>query len=334
MYTGTSGTVIADSGIKVASILTSGVVLSGVGGTWVSGSTTSTSGHLVGYTGTSGQVIADTGLGIPISTSGGGTGTSATPTAGQVPVGGAAGVYVPTQLTPGTGITMASTSGQIVITNSAAGAGWTFGTSLIASTDFNITPPSTATITMLTNQTAKIPLGSAMQGTNAGVAAYWAVISCTSSLITIRGPPLSTSSGALTTLSYGDATRVGQLTVSMPGYWDATSTNTYINSNTLMPNGYPWAISTCYLVGFNFITATPDSGGTSYVNVLWGTWTSGAVGMSGISTSNSGKGLAVSSGATLYQTGVDIPATQSIAQGQALDVMVTPSTSGDRKSTR
>ena len=320
IFSGTSGKVIVDSGVPLASILTSGVVISGGGGggSWVSGPATSISGNITIWTGTSGKVVADSGILATGMLSGSGSSTS-----------GHLAAYI------GTGGIVVADSGiayASILTSGSGGTAFSGWVTLAAGTDFSTTPASTSGITMLTNQSGNISQGSPIMFTLSGSNVYYAQETViTSGLMTIRGPPLSTTSGVLTALSYGDRIRMGQLTLSMPGYWDATSgTNyTYLNNNNLMQNGYRWDLPTCYLVGYDFIATTPDGAGTAYVNVLWGTWTSGAVGMSGLSTLNSGKGLAVSSGATVYKTGVDIPATQAISYGQSLEVQVTPGTSGN-----
>ena len=191
----------------------------------------------------------------------------------------------------GTSGLVAADSGifSCVCTDFRRGGGTSFSgwVALTASIDFSTTPASTSTITMLTNQSGNISVGSPIMFTLSGSNIFYAQeTAITSGLMTIRGTPLSTTSGVLTALSYGERIRMGELSLSMPGYWDSVSANTYINTYILRPNGYPWALPTCYLVGFNFIAATPDSGSAAYVNVLWGPWTSGAVGMSGVSTSN------------------------------------------------
>ena len=73
----------------------------------------------------------------------------------------------------------------------------------------------------------------------------------------VRGVPLS---NGLTSAYVGDLSRIGQIAIPMPGYWEAATVSTYLNSIQLFPGGYPWDLPTAYIIGYNFQTAAIDSG--------------------------------------------------------------------------
>lgn len=137
----------------------------------------------------------------------------------------------------------------------------------------------------------------------------------------VRGVPLS---NGLTSAYVGDLSRIGQIAIPMPGYWEAATVSTYLNSNQLFPGGYPWDLPTAYIIGYNFQTATIDSGTGTYVNLV--------VNGNQFSSLNSNKGLAVTTTGNIW-TATDLNLISStnptISYGQYLDINVTAGTSGN-----
>ena len=137
----------------------------------------------------------------------------------------------------------------------------------------------------------------------------------------VRGVPLS---NGLTSAYVGDLSRIGQIAIPMPGYWEAATVSTYLNSIQLFPGGYPWDLPTAYIIGYNFQTAAIDSGTGTYVNLV--------VNGNQFSSLNSNKGLAVTTTGNIW-TATDLNLISStnptISYGQYLDINVTAGTSGN-----
>lgn len=91
---------------------------------------------------------------------------------------------------------------------------------LVAGTDFTATPASTSTITMLTNQTANIQPGMALQFVVGGSTYYCQCIAITSSLLTVRGTSLGSS--ALTSLAYDSMRLTSEVTINVEVAWTST----------------------------------------------------------------------------------------------------------------
>lgn len=197
-------------------------------------------------------------------------------------------------------------------------------TALTATTDFATTGASTSTITMNTNQTAKITVGARIKMTFNGATQYGQVTALTSSLLTFRGQPITTGSGLLTALSWGDQSRAGQISFSIPGYYESVSTSTAINDRILLPSGYLWDDEPVYFIGLDIQNGTADSGATQgIVNLV--------VNGNLLDTSNSTNGLSIS-GTSLVRSAVDINATLAntlLSRGQYLEIKVTKGTNGD-----
>jgi hypothetical protein len=204
------------------------------------------------------------------------------------------------------------------------GGGASFWTALTATTDFSTTGASTSTITMNTDQTGNIPVGSAVRYTYNGTLYYGQVTALTSALMTIRGSTIGTGAGLLTTLAYGDQTRIGQISIPFPGYYEAATTSTAINDILLIPSGMLWDLMPAYFIGLDIQNGTADSGGTqAIVNLI--------VNGNALDTSNSSSGLSIS-GTSLVRSVVDINSTLAntlISRGQYLEVKITKGTNGD-----
>ena len=192
---------------------------------------------------------------------------------------------------------------------------------LTATTDFSTTGASTSTITMNTDQTANIKTGYAIKYVFNSNTYYGQVTAITSGLLTFRGPPITTGAGLLTAISYGDESRVKAIPVLMPGYYEAATVSTYINSNILSPSGYEWELpSAGYCVGYTFQTGTTDGSSNGYIQLVVNgnnVCSTGATGILVNSTSLLTTGVAVN---TVSSTNI------TISPGQFFEISVTAGT--------
>jgi hypothetical protein len=174
---------------------------------------------------------------------------------------------------------------------------------------------------MNTNQTANIKVGYALKLTFNTYTYYVQVTAITSSLITFRGPPITTGAGLLTAVSWGDQSRIEAIPVLMPGYYEAATVSTYINSNILSPNGYEWELPTAgYCVGYTFQTATADGSSNGYIQLVVNgnnVCSTGATGVLVNATSLLTTGVAVN---TVSNTNI------TISPGQFFEISVTAGT--------
>ena len=181
--------------------------ISTAGGGNVTGPGSSTVGHLAAFTGTDGTAIGDAGAGpLALANLGGGAET----------VGGSAA--------NGSAATAARSDHKHAITQAAGNAGRWVG--LIGGTDFTTTPASTSTITMLTDQTANIQPGMALQFVVGGNTFYCQCMAITSALLTVRGTTLGAS--ALTSLAYDSLRQTAEATILIGTAW--TSTGVSLNA--------------------------------------------------------------------------------------------------------
>jgi hypothetical protein len=198
---------------------------------------------------------------------------------------------------------------------------------LTATTDFSTTGASTSTITMNTDQTSKIPIGSPIKYTYNGTLYYGVVTALTSGLMTIAGPTINTGAGLLTTLAYGDSNRIVEVPISIPGYFEETAYTSApyaIESLLFMRYGIPWWLPKAYCVQFKALNGVADTGTTPIVNMLVG-----AVGsMNYISTSNSNTGISLPGNNTSWaSTVVDISsANYAISNGNYIELEITKGT--------
>lgn len=86
--------------------------------------------------------------------SGGGTGTSTAPTSGQIPIGNSGNTYSPAYLTPGTNITISTSSGGITINSSGGGGGSTTTINGANGPTFNFNSSSTGGSLVITSSTS------------------------------------------------------------------------------------------------------------------------------------------------------------------------------------
>ena len=299
MYVDTSGRTINDSGILAATL--------------VSGPASATSGAFVIFNGTGGKILADSGILPSVLVSG-----PATSTSGHLVIfNGSGGIVI-----ADSGIAVGS-----VLTSGGGGGGSSFWTALTATTDFATTAPSTNTITMNTDQTANIKIGAPIRYTfNSGVY-YGQVTALTASLLTFRGPAITTGAGLLTALAWGDPSRITELTLTIPGYFEeatVTSAPFALETYLFMRYGFPWKLPGAYCVGFSVINRVADTGTTPIVNTLLGAPGS----MVAVSTSNSNAGISLPGNNTsMAETVVDInPSNYAISRGQYIELEITKGT--------
>ena len=140
--------------------------------------------------------------------------------------------------------------------------GWA---SLVSVDDFSTTAPSTSTITMVTDRTAEIRVGTPIRFALSGVPFYAICTAITSSLLTIAGAPLTTGAGDLTALSFGDHTRVSSVSLFVSGtYGDGVATD-LLRDDMLSP--FEWTGPTAYCVAIKASHASVDTGAEPKINI-------------------------------------------------------------------
>ena len=146
----------------------------------------------------------------------------------------------------------------------------------------------------------------------------------TTTMVSIIGVPLVAGASGLTAMSYGDFSRIRQVTIPLTGYWDTVTDSTYLNDRAGLPGGYPWNLPTAHIIGYNFRTGTIDAGTGNYANLV--------VNGAQFSSLNSNKGLSITTTSNLW-TATDLNLISStnptISYGQYLDVNVTAGTSAN-----
>ena len=193
---------------------------------------------------------------------------------------------------------------------------------LVSTTDFTTTALSTSTIDMNTDQTANIKVGMPIRFTLSSVVYYAICTSITSTVLTIGGAPLTTSAGALTALAYGDACKVQQMTIQIPGYFEETAYTSApyaLESLLFMRYGVQWQSEQSYCVYFNVRNRVADTGTAPIINLV--------INGGALSTSNTNTGLSVPAITTYTGTIVDINTTYyDINRGEYIEVMITKGT--------
>jgi len=137
----------------------------------------------------------------------------------------------------------------------APAGGWT------AIAAFTATPASTSTITTTADLTATIAPGIPLRYAIGGTTYYGIVTAITSTLITLAGAPLS---GTITTLAYGDASKVVTLPILLPGYYEAAASTAAIAA--VIGRAVRWRLPPAYLVLTQVKTRVADSSSNGTVN--------------------------------------------------------------------
>jgi hypothetical protein len=124
-------------------------------------------------------------------------------------------------------------------------------TALVKDTDFNDQAPSAYTITMATDQTANIKAGQPVKIICNSATKYCLVTAMASNLMTLSGPPLTTTDGHITVISYGTTDMTEEVDLFISGaYGDGTGT-TQLASD--MKTYFTWRKGPAYLA---YVAAT------------------------------------------------------------------------------
>ena len=135
----------------------------------------------------------------------------------------------------------------------------------IKTTDFNDQAASTSTITMVTDQTATIKVGSPIKFKLSGSYYYAICTAITSNLLTIADAPLTTGDGDLTELFVGPASQVQQISFFVSStYADGTEDDLLRDD---MHSPFRWDGPKAYCVFFAGVQATVDTGTEPKVNL-------------------------------------------------------------------
>ena len=194
-----------------------------------------------------------------------------------------------------------------------AAGGATFWTALA---NFTATPASTSTITMGTDQTATIPVGSPLKYTIGGTVYYGMVSAITSNLLTVAGAPLG---GNVTTLSLGDISRIEQIDIPINTYYEDADDAALILHD--LSTAFVWRKPKAYVVAYKIWSLVHDSHAThGKATVL----------INATELNTSAGGLTILADATWYSTSVDIAtAAYDINPAEAIEISVTKGGNGD-----
>ena len=196
---------------------------------------------------------------------------------------------------------------------------------LTATTDFATQAASSSTITMNTDQTANIAIGTPVKIVNNGNTLYAICTAITSVLLTIAGPALNTGSGLTTAVSFGRPERVAIVSLFIAGAsFGATDTDLLANK---MNSYYKWLGGPAYLATFSAVHHTAAGSTQEKVNVK--------IGGNSVSTNDSSNGIQLSTAGTWVDNPVATVSTSyyGITNGTALTVACTAadSTAGTAK---
>ena len=180
---------------------------------------------------------------------------------------------------------------------------------------FTAAPASTSTITMTTDLTATILVGMPLKYVIGGVTYYGVVGAITSILLTVNGAPLG---GNVTALYYGDATRVTNIDIIIPGLYEAASGTTLIN--TFLASQFIWDKQVSYLVRYRCFSNVHDSGTHGQASVR----------INSTEVNTTAGGLTIAANATWYSTVIDIAtAAYDINPGEILEITAVKGGTGD-----
>jgi hypothetical protein len=226
-------------------------------------------------------------------------------------------VVGPASATDGNLAVFDGTDGRKIKDGGAIPSGASFWTALA---NFTATPASTSTITMGTDQTATILVGSPLKYTIGGTVYYGMVSAITSNLLTVAGAPLG---GDVTALSLGDASRIEQIDIPINTYYEDATDATLIRSD--LSTALIWHKSAAYIVRFVAWSLVHDSTTHGQIQV-----TNGVYGSTLYAVSSTSGGVTIAADATQYSTVVDIDTAKYVlAKGNAIEIAATKNGAGD-----
>ena len=180
---------------------------------------------------------------------------------------------------------------------------------------FTATPASTSTLTMTEDLTATILANMPLRYVIAAVTYYGIVSAITANLLTVNGAPLS---GDVTALYYGDATRVTQINVIIPGLYEDASNTDLIGSD--LASKLIWNKSKAYLVRFRVYSAVADTSDNGQASVQ----------INNTEVNTTAGGATIVTAATWYPTIVNIAtAAYDVNPGEEIEVTCIKGTTGD-----
>ena len=183
--------------------------------------------------------------------------------------------------------------------------------------NFTGTPASTSTLTMTSDMRSEIVIGMAIKYQINSIYYYGIVTGITSNLLTIAGPPLSST---VTELFYDETlTKVTQIVIPVEGYYETVNDSVLINNYL----GYylTWSKHKSYLARFTAVSKTVDTGATKgKVQVT----------LNGSDSCSTSGGLTIITNNSAVETVVNInPTNYSIDFGRIIELSVTKGTNGD-----
>lgn len=179
---------------------------------------------------------------------------------------------------------------------------------------FTATPASTSTITMTTDLTAYIFVGTSLKYVIGGVTYYGRVSAITNVLLTVHGAPLG---GDVTALYYGGGS-IREIIVSIPSTYESASSTTLILSN--LKSTLNWKLPTSYLVEYTVWSLTKDTSSDGKASVR----------INNVEVNTSAGGLTIAAAVTEYSTVINIAtAVYAVTPGQLIEVTCVKGTTGD-----
>jgi len=141
-------------------------------------------------------------------------------------------------------------------------------------------------------------------------------LGCTDSLLAIVGPPFNVAHSNILEMWSGSTTRTQLIQFFIPGNYSLLATSTLLTDFLFMYHGYMWMAGKARIVAFKLVANAVSSINKIMVNI------SNTGGL--LCTSNSGKGLEISSAHHGYSTNVDInPIKTALYAGAYIEVSTT-----------
>lgn len=183
---------------------------------------------------------------------------------------------------------------------------------------FTATPASATTVTLTQDVTATIKTGFPVQYVRGAVTYYGLVVAITANLLTLSSPSLTSPSGDITSLKYGDPTRVVALPFLIPGLFNDGNDSALITNDLGMP--YTWPFSTAYCVRARFRNRVVDATSAATVNAVIG----------GSNLLGSNTSLSTTAMIPAYDVGQNMDADNYVTYfGDAIELTTTKAGTGD-----